>query len=120
MTAPTIPPRRRFHTGAMGCTLAHVDGYILPERDIARDAERLHRLRTGRGWSDRSGMVAALQSAFESAGHRTALAEYDLAGNCTRCGESGRCPGVHIVAGSLPSRRSQVQQALAFDLPLFA
>lgn len=90
------------------------------ENAIATDAERLHRLRTGRGWSDRQAMVEALQSAYTRAGWRSELAQYDLSGNCTTCGEAGRCPGVHITVRALPSRRSQVQQALAFDLPLFA
>ncbi len=32
-------------------------------------------------------------------GYKTARASYDEAGNCTICGEAGRCPGHHIARG---------------------
>lgn len=32
---------------------------------------------------------------LREAGKKTHIARYDAAGNCTSCGESGRCPGWH-------------------------
>ncbi|MCU0601603.1 MAG: hypothetical protein MUC33_02920 [Desulfobacterales bacterium] len=34
--------------------------------------------------------------AIREAGHKPVRAQYNQAGNCTICGEAGRCPGWHL------------------------
>ena len=40
----------------------------------------------------------AVKRAFLCRGYSPILAHYDEAGNCTICGESGRCAGWHLYA----------------------
>lgn len=93
--------------------------YTQPERDIAADVVRLRLLRCGAAFSHRWEYVQALSEAFGAAGFKARLAEYDLACNCTACGESGRCPGVHIVGRIHTPRQLATQQTLMMGLPLW-
>ena len=47
--------------------------------------------------------LKATHKALSRKGYALQSAEYDAGGNCTECGEAGRCPGWHIAPGSLPS-----------------
>ena len=43
----------------------------------------------------RAAHLAAVKRALLRAGLPPKRATYDAAGNCTTCGEAGRCPGYH-------------------------
>ncbi len=54
-----------------------------------------HWRRYGRGFSGHSAFAAAVRRELKRAGEVPVRADIDEAGNCTTCGECGRCPGWH-------------------------
>ena len=65
-------------------------GTHTPTLEHAIIEARPHKVRT------RQGYRRVVTRWFEQAGYQTVMASYDAAGNCTICGEAGRCAGVHI------------------------
>lgn len=47
------------------------------------------------GFSSRRAFEDYVKREIKRAGEIPAKAQYDSAGNCTTCGEAGRCPGYH-------------------------
>ena len=46
-------------------------------------------------WPSRESMICDVACMLRSYGETPVAAKFDGAGNCTICGEAGRCPGVH-------------------------
>lgn len=62
--------------------------------EAAKEAVR----RNGGGFACWRTFKAAVARELRRAGERAVRARYDAAGNCTVCGEAGRCPGYHAAS----------------------
>lgn len=50
----------------------------------------------------RAAYVRAFKRELQRLGYAVDMSQYDEAGNCTRCGEAGRCPGCHVAVVQVP------------------
>ena len=71
------------------------------------DRQREHELLDAQPYKlhTRSSNMRFAHALFRRHGYRTVTATYDDAVNCLLCGESGRCPGVHLVPRTYNTER---------------
>lgn len=55
----------------------------------------------------RAKYTAKVKRELESQGYQPVKAVYDAGGNCTICGEAGRCPGWHKPSDIPPQRKGE-------------
>ena len=79
----------------------------------------------GWGYPSRSAYVTTIKRTYERLQLPCRKAEYDPQGDCTTCGEAGRCPGWHLLpyhSDASPISEAQLAYAkrlAAFDLNYF-
>jgi len=61
-------------------------------------------------YKSRTAYTAAQKRAIIKAGKTPVQAEYNSAGNCIYCNESGRCPGWHYAGENIPAMQRTVER----------
>ena len=83
----------------------------LDSAQVQADTAAAQWKRFGRPFKSHAHASAALKRALVNLGVQPVAASYDRAGNCTTCGEAGRCGGWHT-----PEEAREAQQARAASL----